>query len=445
MKVAVIGSGYVGLVSGTCFADFGHHVTCVDKDIDKIHKLNQGQLPFFEPKLEAMVIRNQKNGCLRFTSDIQRAVSEADVVFIAVGTPSVSVHSQTHAADVDMRFVFGAAKEFAPHIQSGAVIVTKSTVPLGTGEKVRAILAEHRDPSSFDVVSNPEFLREGAAVDDFMNPDRIIIGCETDRAYHVMAELYHPLVVNDTPFIRVSLQTAEMIKYASNGFLATKIAFINEIADLAEKTGANVEDVARGMGMDSRIGPRFLKAGPGYGGSCFPKDTRAMIKFSEDAGAPMRVLQAVQASNEMRKKNMVTKIMQACGGAVKGQRLAIWGTTFKAQTDDMRESASLTILPALRDAGADLVLFDPEGRAQGQDVLLGMTWADDMFEACERADAVVILTEWNCFRAADLRMLKTKLAHPRMIDLRNLYEPDIMRKMGFHYVSLGRPAVGALT
>lgn len=436
MRITVIGTGYVGLVSGACFAEFGFDVTCVDQDALKIARLQEGRIPIFEPGLEKLVHHNASAGRLHFTTSLDQACLKAQVILIAVGTPS-----RPEDGYADMSSVFAATEHIGQVLPQGAVVVTKSTVPLGTSRHVQAILERFRPRKTFDVVSNPEFLREGSAVDDFMRPDRVVIGCETDRAYHVMEALYHPLTLNDTPLVRVALETAELVKYASNAFLATKIAFINEIADLAEQSGADIEHVARVMGMDHRIGSKFLGPGPGYGGSCFPKDTRALMRSAQDFGVHLQIAEAVHRSNEHRKSAMVEKIEQACGGSVQGLRLGIWGITFKANTDDVRESASLTILPALHQRGAFLHVFDPEGETQGQTLFPYATWAEDAFEAARDVDALVILTEWNVFRAVDLSRLKKYMRHPLVIDLRNLYDPETMRTLNFDYISLGRPRI----
>jgi len=433
----MIGSGYVGLVSGACFSEFGVEVTCVDKDEGKIVRLNAGEVPIFEPGLDQLVESNATAGRLAFTTELAPAVAAADAVFIAVGTPSR--RGDGHA---DLSYVYGAAVEIAHALDGYTVIVTKSTVPVGTGREVARIIRETRPDADFDVVSNPEFLREGAAIGDFMRPDRVVIGADSERAREVMQRLYRPLYLIETPILFTSLETAELTKYAANSFLATKITFINEIADLCEKVGANVQDVARGIGLDGRIGSKFLHAGPGYGGSCFPKDTLALVRTAENCGAPLRIVEAVVDINEKRKKAMAGRIVDACGGSVKDRTVAVLGVTFKPNTDDMRDAPSLDIVPALQGAGAIVRAYDPEGMQEAGPLLPDVVWCDDAYAAMEGADAAVILTEWNEFRLLDLERVKTLLKRPLMIDLRNIYKPQEMADAGFHYLSVGRPEAG---
>ncbi|HLJ63031.1 MAG TPA: UDP-glucose/GDP-mannose dehydrogenase family protein [Stellaceae bacterium] len=441
MRIAVIGTGYVGLVSGACFSEFGVSVTCVDKDAGKIERLKQGRMPIYEPGLEQIVASNVAAGRLSFTTDLKSAVGGAEAVFIAVGTPSR--RGDGHA---DLTYVFEAAREVAAALTGYAVIVTKSTVPVGTGRKVAQILRETRGSSgSFDVVSNPEFLREGSAIEDFMRPDRVVIGAESDRARAVMREAYRPLYLIETPMLFTSIETAELIKYAANSFLATKISFINEVADLCEEVGADVQDVAKGIGLDGRIGRKFLHAGPGYGGSCFPKDCLALVRTARDAGAPLSLVESVVRANDARKERMAARIIRACGGNVGGKTLAVLGLTFKPNTDDMRESPSLTILPALQAAGATLRAFDPEGMAEAKKVLEGVEFCANAYETMEGAAAVIILTEWNEFRALDLARVKSLLKSPTVIDLRNIYKPGDMARAGFYYFSIGRSTVSPET
>jgi len=436
MRIAVIGTGYVGLVSGACFSEFGVSVTCVDKDAAKIERLKAGEIPIYEPGLEELVSSNARAGRLSFTTDLPAAVAGADAVFIAVGTPSR--RGDGHA---DLSYVFGATEEIARALTGYAVVVTKSTVPVGTGRKVAQILRRIRPEGAFDVVSNPEFLREGSAIGDFMRPDRVVIGAETERARKVMRALYRPLYLIETPIAFTAIETAELIKYAANSFLATKISFINEIAELCEKVGADVQDVAKGIGLDGRIGPKFLHAGPGYGGSCFPKDCLALVRTAQEAGAPVSIVEQVVAVNDTRKRKMADKIVKACGGSVAGKTLAVLGLTFKPNTDDMREAPSLTILPALQEAGAELRAFDPEGIDEARPLLPGITFSATAYEAMDGADAVVLLTEWNEFRALDLERVKLLLRSPTLIDLRNVYKPADMAAAGFFYFSIGRKSV----
>ena len=436
MKVAMIGTGYVGLVSGACFSEFGHDVICVDKDADKITRLLDGIMPIYEPGLDSLVARNVEAGRLRFTTDLKSAVADIDAVFIAVGTPS-----RRGGGDADLSYVYGAAEEVANAVSGYTVVITKSTVPVGTGAEVKRILAKANPTAQFDVVSNPEFLREGAAIEDFMRPNRIVCGVESEKAQQVMRDLYRPLFLNETPMVFTTLETSELIKYAANCFLATKITFINEIANLCEQVGGDVQAVARGIGLDKRIGNLFLHAGPGYGGSCFPKDIRALIATAEQNGSPLRIIEAVDQVNEDRKRAMAQKIIDAFGGDVSGKTIAVLGVTFKPNTDDMRESPSLDILPALQEAGATLRAHDPEGMEEAEKMLPGITWCEDAYDAMQGADGAAILTEWNAYRALDLDRVKELLSQPLMIDLRNIYALDEMRNAGMRYVSIGRRAV----
>jgi UDPglucose 6-dehydrogenase len=436
MRVTMIGTGYVGLVSGACFADFGHHVTCVDTDADKIERLLAGIMPIYEPGLDELVETNVKAGRLSFATDLTRPVREADAVFIAVGTPSR--RGDGHA---DLSYVEAAARDIARVMDGFTVVVNKSTVPVGTGDMVEGIIRAERPDGDFTVVSNPEFLREGAAISDFKRPDRVVVGCDDERARQVMRELYRPLFLNETPIMFTSRRSSELIKYAANAFLATKIAFINEMADLAEATGANVQDVARGIGLDGRIGRKFLNAGPGYGGSCFPKDTLALVKTARDFGAPASIVEAVVASNDARKDRMAAKVVAACGGSVAGKTIAVLGLTFKPNTDDMRDAPSLKIIPALLEAGASVRAFDPEGMEEARKHLSGLEFADGPYPCVTGADCVVILTEWDQFRALDLGRVHDLMATPIVVDLRNIYDPRDMAEEGFTYASIGRPKV----
>jgi UDPglucose 6-dehydrogenase len=430
----MIGTGYVGLVSGACFSEFGVDVVCVDKDEDKIARLKAGEIPIYEPGLDDLVRSNAEAGRLTFTSDLASAVKGVDAVFIAVGTPSR--RGDGHA---DLSYVYGAACEIAMALTGYAVIVTKSTVPVGTGREVQRLIAEARPDLEFDVVSNPEFLREGSAINDFMRPDRIVIGAETDRAQRVMRQLYRVLYLIETPILFTRLETSELIKYAANTFLATKITFINEIADLCERVGADVNDVARGIGLDGRIGKKFLHAGPGYGGSCFPKDTLALVKTAQDYGAPLRIVETVVDVNERRKAQMADKIIAACGGSVKGKTIAILGLTFKPNTDDMRDAPSLAIVPALQRAGATIRAYDPEGMHEAEKLLPHIIQCADAYDAMKGADAAAFLTEWNQFRNLDAGRMKSLLNAPLLIDLRNIYVPADMIAAGFTYHCVGRP------
>ena len=437
MRIAVIGTGYVGLVSGACFSEFGYDVTCVDQDATKVAALREGKIPIFEPGLDDLVANNTKAGRLSFETDLVGPVGAADAVFIAVGTPS-----RRGDGDADLRFVFAAAEEIAPALSGYTVVVTKSTVPVGTGRKVHEIVRKNAPDAEFDVAANPEFLREGSAINDFLRPDRVVVGVEADRARELMRELYRPLFLNETPVLVTGLETAELTKYASNAFLASKITFINEIADLCEVVGADVQEVARGMGLDRRIGKKFLHVGPGYGGSCFPKDTRALAHQGQVASVPVRIVDAVVAANDDRKTRMAGKAITAFGGFVSGKTLAVLGLTFKPNTDDVRDSASLVIVPALQKAGAAIRAYDPEGMDEAQTILEGVAWCENAYEAMEGADGVLILTEWNEFRSLDLTRMRKLLTSPVMVDFRNIYEPAEMQDAGFTYVSLGRaPAI----
>jgi UDPglucose 6-dehydrogenase len=433
MRIAMIGTGYVGLVSGACFADFGHQVVCVDKDPGKIDALKNGKMPIYEPGLDALVADNVKAGRLTFTTDLKAAVAGADAVFIAVGTPSR--RGDGHA---DLSYVYQAAREIAASLDGYTVIVTKSTVPVGTGDEVERIIRELRPDAAFAVVSNPEFLREGAAIGDFKRPDRIVVGAEDPLAREVIAELYRPLHLNQGPLLFTSRRTAELTKYAANAFLAAKITFINEMADLCEAAGADVQDVARGIGLDNRIGPKFLHAGPGYGGSCFPKDTLALIKTAQDYGAPTRLVETVAAVNETRKRAMGRKIVAACGGDVRGRTIAVLGLTFKPNTDDLRDSPAISIIQTLLDAGARVRAYDPEGMEHARQLLPDIHYADDPYDCVDDADALAIVTEWDEFRALDLAEVRELMAAPVLVDLRNIYQADEVERHGFHYVAVGR-------
>ncbi len=432
MRIAIIGTGYVGLVSGACLSEFGHEVVCIDKDEGKVETLRAGGIPIYEPGLDDVVAVNSKAGRLSFSTDLAAAVADAQAVFIAVGTPSR--RGDGHA---DLSYVFAAAEEIAKALSGYTVVVTKSTVPVGTSRKVEEIIRAARPDAQFDMASNPEFLREGSALEDFRRPDRVVVGCDTDRAREVMREVYRPLYLNETPIVFTSRETSELIKYAANAFLATKITFINEMADICEKVGGNINDVARGIGLDGRIGSKFLHAGPGYGGSCFPKDTLALVQTAQELGAPTRIVEAVVAVNDARKLTMARKIEAAFGG-VKGKTIAVLGLTFKPNTDDMRDAPSLVILPYLQKAGATIRAFDPEGHKEAAKQLQ-LDYRSDTYDALDGADGVVILTEWNQFRALDFARVKAALKTPLMVDLRNIYRPAQMREEGFRYVSVGRP------
>jgi len=435
MKIAMVGSGYVGLVSGACFADFGHEVVCIDKDESKIAALHDGVMPIYEPGLDNLVANNVAAGRLSFTTDLAEGIDGASAIFIAVGTPSR--RGDGHA---DLTFVHAVAREVGENLSGEAVIVTKSTVPVGTGDEVERIIRDTNTAHRFTVVSNPEFLREGAAIGDFKRPDRIVIGAEDDFGQDVMREVYRPLFLNESPILFTSRRTSELIKYAANAFLATKITFINEMADLCEKVGANVQDVARGIGMDNRIGPKFLNAGPGYGGSCFPKDTLALLKTAEDYDSPTRIVEAVVKTNESRKRAMGRKVLDALGGtdAARGKKAALLGLTFKPNTDDMRDSPSIAIAQTLSDAGVNVAAFDPEGMEIAQPLMPDVAMCDDPYTAIEAADAVVIVTEWDAFRALDLGRVMELANSPVLVDLRNIYTPEDVRGRGFSYTSVGR-------
>ncbi|MDP4593013.1 MAG: UDP-glucose/GDP-mannose dehydrogenase family protein [Beijerinckiaceae bacterium] len=434
MNVAMIGAGYVGLVSGACFADFGHHVVCIDNDVQRVESLRAGLIPIFEPGLDDLVGTNMRSNRLSFSGQLPDAVADADLVFIAVGTPSR--RGDGHA---DLSFVYQAAEAIAAALRGFTVIVTKSTVPVGTGDEIENIIRKVRPDADFAVVSNPEFLREGAAIGDFKRPDRIIVGSEDERAKAVMVDLYRPLSLNEPPLVFMSRRAAELTKYAANAFLATKITFINEIADLCEKVGANVQDVARGIGMDNRIGSKFLHAGPGYGGSCFPKDTLALIRTAQEAGAPLRIVETVADTNTRRKKSMAGRVVQACGGSVEGKTIAILGLAFKPNTDDMRDAPSLDLVPGLMAKGAHIRAHDPESMEAARLLLPGIEYCSDPYACARGAQALVIVTEWDAFRALDLDRLKGQLAEPVIVDLRNIYRPSDMKQRGFHYISVGRP------
>src|SRR5258708_3770636 len=435
MRIAIVGTGYVGLVSGACFADFGHQVTCIDKDASKIAALQNGKIAILERDLERLVKNNTKNGRLDFDTDLNAPVREADAVFIAVGAPSR--RGDGHA---DLTYVHAAAKEIATALSGFTVVVTKSTVPVGTGDEVERLIREANPSADVAVASNPEFLREGAAIRDFKLPDRIVAGTDDERARKVISEIYRPLYLNQAPVMFTSRRTAELIKYAANAFLATKITFINEIADLAEKVGADVQEIARGIGLDNRIGSKFLHAGPGFGGSCFPKDTRALIKTAQDHDAPMRIVEAVLAVNENRKRAMARKVASVFGGSLRGKTISVLGLTFKPNTDDMRESPSIPLITALQDLGAKIRAYDPEGMEQARFELSDVTYCDGPYSCADGADALVIVTEWEQFRALDLARLKQAMATPVLVDLRNIYRPDEVIAHGFRYESVGRPS-----
>ncbi|MFC7333201.1 UDP-glucose dehydrogenase family protein [Rhodocista pekingensis] len=438
MRIAMIGTGYVGLVSGACFSEFGVDTVCVDKDQSKIERLKRGEIPIYEPGLDDLVAKNARAGRLSFTTDLAEGVRGADAVFIAVGTPSR--RGDGHA---DLSYVYAAAEEIARALDpdSYTVIVTKSTVPVGTGREVARIVRRTRPEADFDVCSNPEFLREGSAIGDFLRPDRVVIGTDSDRARAVMRGLYRPLYLIETPIVMTSLETAELIKYAANTFLATKITFINEIADLCERVGADVHDVAKGIGLDGRIGRKFLHPGPGYGGSCFPKDTLALVRTAADAGSPLRIVETVVDVNDRRKKAMADRVIAACGGSVEGRRIGVLGVTFKPNTDDMRDAPSLDIIPALQAAGAAVHAFDPAGMHEAARMLPDVVWCPDAYAALDGADCAVIITEWNEFRALDLRRVREVMKAPVVVDLRNVYTAEDMEMAGFDYHSIGRPSL----
>ena len=435
MRITMIGTGYVGLVSGACFSEFGVDTVCVDKDANKIERLNRGEIPIFEPGLDDLVDKNFKAGRLSFTTDLAAAMAGSDAVFIAVGTPSR--RGDGHA---DLSYVHQAAREIAERLDSRyTVIVTKSTVPVGTAREVARIVRETNPNADFDICSNPEFLREGAAITDFMRPDRVVIGTDSERATAVMRELYRPLYLLETPIVFTAPESSELIKYAANAFLATKITFINEMSDLCEAVGANVQDVATGIGLDGRIGKKFLHAGPGYGGSCFPKDTLALVRTAQQYSAPTRIIETVVEVNTERKQAMAERVKQACGGDVSGRTIGVLGVTFKPNTDDMREAPSLDIIPALQEGGAVIQAYDPEGMREAASLLQGVHWKDDAYAAAGDADCLVIVTEWNEFRALQLSRLKQALKTPLIVDLRNIYKPEEMIDAGFTYYSVGRP------
>jgi UDPglucose 6-dehydrogenase len=444
MRVAMIGTGYVGLVSGACFSEFGFEVVCVDKDAGKIERLKKGEIPIFEPGLDDLVKSNVADKRLSFTTDLSAAVKGADVVFIAVGTPSR--RGDGHA---DLTYVFAAAEEIARAMDGYTLVVTKSTVPVGTGRKVAEVMRKARPDGDFDVASNPEFLREGSAINDFMRPDRVVIGAESEKAQGILKRLYRPLYLLETPILFTKLETAELIKYAANSFLAVKITFINEIADLCEKVGGDVSDVARGIGLDGRIGRKFLHPSPGYGGSCFPKDTLALVRTAQDAGAPMRIVETVVAVNDARKKAMAGRVKAAAGDSLKGKTVAVLGLTFKPNTDDMRDSASLELVPGLLADGATLRVYDPEGMDEAKKLLAvgkdadKIVWCKNAYDSMKGADALVILTEWNEFRSLNLDQVKSLLRQPVIVDLRNIYSPAEMTAAGFRYTCLGRPSTAA--
>ena len=434
MHVAMIGTGYVGLVSGVCFSEFGVDVVCVDKDENKIERLNRGEVPIFEPGLDDLLAKNVRAGRLSFSTDLADAVKKADAVFIAVGTPSR--RGDGHA---DLSYVYAAAEEIAAAMDGYTVVITKSTVPVGTGNEVENIIKKVRPDAEFNVVSNPEFLREGSAINDFMRPDRVVIGTRSERAQEVMRQLYRPLYLSETPILFTTRRTAELIKYAANAFLATKISFINEIGDLCEKVGTDVQDVAKGIGLDGRIGNKFLHAGPGYGGSCFPKDTLALVRTAQDAGSPLRLIETVADYNNQRKRSMADRIVAACNGSVDGKTIAVLGVAFKPNTDDMRDSPSLDIIPLLQKAGATVRAYDPEAMTEAKTLLENVEWRENAYDTMDNADAMVIVTEWNEFRALDLERVKSLLKTPVLVDLRNIYKPNEMAEAGFHYISIGRP------
>ncbi len=435
MKIAMIGAGYVGLVSGVCFSDFGHTVVCVDKNQSKLTQLNSGEVPIFEPGLKSLMQKNVTEGRLSFTDDIASALADADAVFIAVGTPARADNG--HA---DLSYVYATAKEIGENITSDIVVVTKSTVPVGTNRKVAEIIAATKPSAKYSVASNPEFLREGSAIDDFMHPDRVVIGVENETAEDVLRRIYRPLSLKETPLLVTDLNTAEIIKYAANAFLATKITFINEIADLCEVAGGDVQMVSKGIGMDDRIGSKFLQAGPGYGGSCFPKDTQALGQSGREFDAPQTIVETVIKINEERKTAMAQKIIRACGGSVKDKKIAVLGVTFKPNTDDMRDAPSLVIIPALQAAGAQVVICDPEGRKEGEKLLPGCAWVETPYLAAKDADAVALITEWNIFRGLDLDKIAAQLAQPVFIDLRNIYHNDEVSAAGLKYTGVGKGA-----
>lgn len=439
MKIAIVGSGYVGLVTGVCLADFGHEVICIDKDEGKIEALERGEIPIYEPGLSDLVKSNVAAGRLSFTTNLASAVPSAEVVFVAVGTPSR--RGDGHA---DLTYVYAVAREVAASVSGFTVVVTKSTVPVGTGDEVAHIIASANPGADVAVVSNPEFLREGAAIDDFKRPDRIVIGIEDERARSVMTEVYRPLYLNQAPLMFTNRRTAELIKYAANAFLAMKITFINEVADLCEATGANVQEVARGIGLDNRIGSKFLHAGPGYGGSCFPKDTLALVKIGQDFGSPMRLVETTVSINDQRKRAMSRKVIAACGGDVRGKTIGVLGLTFKPNTDDMREAPSIDIIQGLLDRGARVVAYDPQGMHAAQDLMPNIEYGSNAYDVAADADALVLVTEWNEFRSLDLDRLRKAMKSPVFVDLRNVYRRDEVTKHGFEYSSVGRPITASV-
>lgn len=434
MRVAMIGVGYVGLVSGACFSEFGHDVICIDADVGKIAALERGEIPIYEPGLDDIVARNRAAGRLCFTTDLGHALDGAEAIFIAVGTPSR--RGDGHA---DLSYVYQAARDIAAGLRGYAVVITKSTVPVGTGREVERIIREARPDAQFDVASNPEFLREGSAIGDFMRPDRIVIGTASEKAREVLRRVYRPLSLRDTPLLFVDLETAELIKYAANAFLAMKISYINQISDLCEKVGADVQDVARGIGLDGRIGPKFLHPGPGYGGSCFPKDTNALMHTAREVGAPLSLVEATVAYNDVRKHAMADRVLSLLGGTAKGKRVAVLGLTFKPNTDDMREAPSLTILPRLLAAGIEVAAHDPAGMNEARKLMPGVSYCDDAYEALRGADALLLLTEWNAYRGMDIARMHDLMRQPLVMDLRNVYRSREMRRAGFTYHSIGRP------
>lgn len=436
MNITVIGTGYVGLVSGTCFAEFGYRVTCVDVDIAKIETLQTGGVPIYEPGLDLMIKRNTQEGRLHFSADLVSSIAHSDLIFLAVGTPT---DPQTGKAN--LTYIKQAAVDIAQNVKGHQYVVIKSTVPVGTAKTIEVLMAQTNPHATFEVISNPEFLREGAAIEDFMRPDRVVVGCHTTKAKTIMGKLYRPLTLLNIPVFYTSNPSAELIKYAANAFLATKIAFINEIGDLSEVCGADIQDIAQGIGMDHRIGPKFLQTSPGYGGSCFPKDTLALRETAEDFNSPVTIVDAVIKANDRRKAHMADRIIQACGGDVKGKRIAILGLTFKPNTDDMRDSVSLDVIPTLEKAGAKIHAYDPKGMEEAQKLLPHVSYASSVYECMDGADALVILTEWNIFRGLDWNVVKQKLKASLIIDLRNIYHPQEMADMGFAYHSLGRPGV----
>lgn len=433
MRVAMIGAGYVGLVSGVCFSDFGHDVVCVDLNADRIAELKAGRSPIYEPGLDALMAKNVAAGRLSFTTDLAAAVDGVDAVFIAVGTPTR--RGDGHA---DLTYVYAAARDVAGALRCPAVVVVKSTVPVGTNAEVGRILRDTRPDLALHVASNPEFLREGAAIEDFMRPDRVVVGVDGETAREVMRDLYRPLSLRETPILFTSLESAELVKYAANAFLATKITFINEMADLCERVGADVQDVARGMGLDGRIGSKFLHPGPGYGGSCFPKDTMALTRTGQQHASPIRIVETVIEVNDARKRRMVEKVRDALDNRLTGRRIAVFGVTFKPETDDMRDAPALTIVPALIGGGAEVAVCDPHGRKEGEALLPGVRWIEDPYAAVEGADAILVITEWNMFRGLDLGRLRAAMAGDALVDLRNIYRPDAVRAAGFRYLGVGR-------